>query len=223
MPAAAEVDTSEMLSGLHSFIESAVLPLEAANHDLFHDPRQLYDARGGYTEPVLDLVRNVREASGAAGYYGMFCPADVGCGALGNRAMLETYESIYLAYGPGNLLVEAVIGHWSMGPSFLCSNFTPETRDDVLVKVMGGQVSMCFGMTEPNVGTDAWMMSTRAVRDGDEWVINGTKQWTSNAPYADYCYLFAVTDPEIHRQRKGGVSCFLVPMSAHGVSVDSVR
>jgi acyl-CoA dehydrogenase len=87
---------------------------------------------------------------------------------------------------------------------------------------MAGRVSMCFGMSEPNAGSDAWMMSTRAVRDGDGWLISGTKQWTSNSPYADYCYLFAVTDPVIHRERRGGVSCFVVPMSAPGVSVDSV-
>lgn len=81
---------------------------------------------------------------------------------------------------------------------------------------------MCFGMSEPDAGSDAWMMTTRARREGSDWVINGTKQWTSNAPYADYCYLFAVTDQEVHKQRMGGVSCFLVPMSAPGVSVDSV-
>jgi acyl-CoA dehydrogenase len=81
---------------------------------------------------------------------------------------------------------------------------------------------MCFGMSEPDAGSDAWMISTRAVRDGSEWVINGTKQWTTNGPHADYCYLFAVTDPELARQRKGGMSCFVVPMDSPGAAVDSV-
>jgi acyl-CoA dehydrogenase len=77
-------------------------------------------------------------------------------------------------------------------------------------------------MSEPDAGSDAWRMSTRARRDGDGWVINGTKQWISNSPYADYVFLFAVTDPELLRQRKGGVSCFFVPMTAEGAAVDSV-
>ena len=62
----------------------------------------------------------------------------------------------------------------------------------------------------------------RAERDGNEWVINGTKQWTSNGPHVDYCYVFAVTNRELHAERRGGVSCFIVPMDAPGANVDSV-
>ena len=55
---------------------------------------------------------------------------------------------------------------------------------------------MCFGLSEPNAGSDASMIRTRAEKDGDGWRISGRKIWTSNAPVADYCVVFAVTDPE---------------------------
>jgi acyl-CoA dehydrogenase len=215
-------EVSQIIGGLLAFIDAVVLPLEDKNSDVLHDPRKLYDSRGAYSSTARELVREVRMASAAAGYYAMFCPEEIGGGGLGSRVMLDAYESVYRKYGPGRLLAEAVIAHWAFGPSFLCSKFSPTVRETLLEDIMAGRISMCFGMSEPNAGSDAWMMSTRAVKDADGWVISGTKQWTSNAPYADYCYLFAVTDPVMHRERKGGVSCFLVPMTAPGVSVDSV-
>jgi acyl-CoA dehydrogenase len=135
---------------------------------------------------------------------------------------LLIYEFLMHRYGPAHMLPYETIAHWAFGPSFLCSSFTPELREELLEDIVGGRVGMCFGMSEPDAGSDAWMMTTRAERDGDEWVINGTKQWTSNGPHADYCYLFAVTNRELHAERKGGVSCFIVPMNAPGANVDSV-
>ncbi len=222
MAAATDIDTADLIDGLHSFIQSVVLPLEKEHHDLLEDHRLLYDERGGYAGEVRSLMHRVRMASAEAGYYSMFCPADIGGGGQGSTAIFETYESIYRTYGPGRLLIEPIIAHWATGPSFLCGHFTSQLREKLLSSILRGEVSMCFGMSEPDAGSDAWMMTTRARREGSDWVINGTKQWTSNAPYADYCYLFAVTDQEVHKQRMGGVSCFLVPMSAPGVSVDSV-
>jgi acyl-CoA dehydrogenase len=77
-------------------------------------------------------------------------------------------------------------------------------------------------MSEPDAGSDAWAMRTRATRDGDDWVISGTKQWITNSPTADYIFVFAVTDEALKSKRKGGVSCFIVPMSSPGLKVDSV-
>ena len=59
-------------------------------------------------------------------------------------------------------------------------------------------------------------------RDGDGWVISGTKQWITNSPTADYIFVFAVTDEALKSKRKGGVSCFVVPMNSPGLAVDSV-
>src|SRR3546814_9484890 len=65
-------------------------------------------------------------------------------------------------------------------------------------------------------------MSTRAVKDGDEWVLTGTKQWITNSPYADLAMVFAVTDPELAKARRGGISGFLVDTGAPGFSVPGI-
>jgi acyl-CoA dehydrogenase len=87
---------------------------------------------------------------------------------------------------------------------------------------MAGQLIGSFGMSEPDAGSDAWALKTRATRDGDSWVITGSKQWTSWAPYADYCLVLAVTDPDQAAKRRSGVSCFYVPTSSPGFTLDSV-
>lgn len=218
-----DVDLEEVLGGLGSFIDRVVIPIEEANRDLLEDQRgAFYDERGGYSSAVVELIRQVRMLSAEAGYYQMFCPTEIGGGGVGRRVQLLVYEFLMHRYGPGRMLPYESIAHWAFGPSFLCAQFTPELRETLLEDVVMGRVGMCFGMSEPDAGSDAWMMSTRAERDGDEWIINGTKQWTSNGPHADYCYLFAVTNRELHAERRGGVSCFIVPMDSPGAQVDSV-
>jgi acyl-CoA dehydrogenase len=216
-------DVADLLDGLARFIDGAVIPLEHQNSELLADRRgAFYDDRGGYSSAVVDLIRRVRMESASAGYYTMFCPEEIGGGGLGRRAELLAQEFVARRYGPSYMLPHEVIAHWAFGPSFLCSHFTPVLRRSLLDDMTSGRVGMCFGMSEPDAGSDVWMMSTRATRDGDWWVLNGTKQWISNGPHADYCYLFAVTDPDRFRSRKGGASCFVVPMNSPGVAVDSV-
>jgi len=81
---------------------------------------------------------------------------------------------------------------------------------------------MCFGMSEPNAGSDASMIKTRAMRDGDGWRISGRKIWTTNSPVADYCVLIAVTDPARAAKRQGGISAFIVPTTAEGFTVQRI-
>jgi acyl-CoA dehydrogenase len=218
----AEPDIEEVTAGLSRFIETIVIPIEDEHEELFRDHSELYGADGGYSSAVVDLIRKVRVESAKAGFYAMFCPEDIGGGGLGRRAQLLTYEYLTHRYGPARSLPYETIAHWAFGPSFLCQHFSRTLRDRLLDDVVSGRVGMCFGMSEPDAGSDPWMMRTTAVRDGDDWVINGTKQWTTNGPHADYCYLFAVTDPETVKNRRGGVSCFIVPMRSEGAAVDSV-
>jgi acyl-CoA dehydrogenase len=75
---------------------------------------------------------------------------------------------------------------------------------------------------EPGAGSDAAALATRARPDGNGWRLTGRKIWTSNAPVADYCIVFAITDPERAAQRKGGISAFLVPTSSPGFEVQRV-
>src|SRR5690606_31516002 len=70
-----------------------------------------------------------------------------------------------------------------------------ELREELLPQIASGEKLLCFGLSEPDAGSDVWNIKTRAVKDGDHWVINGTKQWITNSPYADYALIFAVTNP----------------------------
>ena len=81
---------------------------------------------------------------------------------------------------------------------------------------------MCFGMSEPGAGSDATTIQTKAVQSGSGWRLNGRKIWTTNAPQADYCIVFAVTDPERASRRAGGISAFLVPTTSPGFTLESV-
>jgi acyl-CoA dehydrogenase len=92
----------------------------------------------------------------------------------------------------------------------------------VLDKFMSGEETMCFAMSEPDAGSDAWAMSTRASRQGDGWVLNGVKQWITNSPWAQYALVFAVTNEQLRASRKGGITCFLVPTDSVGYQIDSV-
>lgn len=213
----------DLLAGLGQFIDDVVVPLEEENAELLSDKRgAFYTERGAYSPAVVELIRETRMASAKAGYFTMFCPTDIGGGGLGRTTQFLAYEYLGKKYGPTRFLPFETIAHWAYGPSFLCSQFTPGLRGKLLDDILSGRVGMCFGMSEPDAGSDAWMMRTRAVRDGDEWVINGTKQWTTNGPHADYCYLFAVTNPDLARERRGGISCFVVPLKAPGAEVSSV-
>lgn len=85
-----------------------------------------------------------------------------------------------------------------------------------LPKILAGELHFAIGYTEPGAGTDLASLKTRAVRDGDEWVINGQKLYTSLAGYADYIWLAARTDPDASKHK--GISIFAVPTSSEGFS-----
>jgi alkylation response protein AidB-like acyl-CoA dehydrogenase len=114
------------------------------------------------------------------------------------------------------------LAHWAFGPSRLLEQITAEAQRRILPGLMDGTRSMCFGLSEPGAGSDASMIRTRADRDGDGWRLSGRKIWTSNAPIADYCIVFAVTDAERARAKRGGISAFLVPTDSPGFVVQRV-
>lgn len=114
------------------------------------------------------------------------------------------------------------MSHWAFGPGPLLSQVTERAKSEILSSILAGETSMCFGMSEPGAGSDAAMLKTRAVKDGDNWKISGRKIWTTHIPIADYCIIFAITDPERAAKKAGGISTFLVPTSAPGLKVESV-
>jgi alkylation response protein AidB-like acyl-CoA dehydrogenase len=98
---------------------------------------------------------------------------------------------------------------------------TPEQSQAFCPRILAGEIFFAIGYSEPGAGTDLASLRTSAVRDGDEWVINGQKMWTSLAEYADYVWLAARTDPKAPKHR--GLSIFLVPTTAKGFSRQTIR
>jgi alkylation response protein AidB-like acyl-CoA dehydrogenase len=94
---------------------------------------------------------------------------------------------------------------------------TPEQVERYAMPILRGEATACLGMSEPGAGSDLASLSTRARREGDEWVINGQKVWTSGANYADLCFLFCRTDPDAPKHK--GISILLVPMDTPGITV----
>ena len=98
---------------------------------------------------------------------------------------------------------------------------TPELRDEVLPRVLSGEIRLCLGYTEPEGGSDIATCKTRAVRDGDGWVINGSKMFTSNAHNAHYVFLITNTDPAAPKHKS--LTMFLVPLDLPGVEIQGIR
>ncbi|SDC15275.1 acyl-CoA dehydrogenase family protein [Nocardioides lianchengensis] len=92
---------------------------------------------------------------------------------------------------------------------------SPELKQKYLTKLAAGEGLFSYCLSEPDAGSDAASMKTRAVRDGDDWVLNGTKRWITNAGVSDYYTVLAVTDPDA---RTKGISAFVVEKSDEGVS-----
>ncbi|RNF39797.1 acyl-CoA dehydrogenase family protein [Planococcus salinus] len=216
-------ETAEIISGLKQFIEKVVIPLEDANESLLHNPRNYYLEDGRRSPEVEALRKKVRMESAKAGFYTMFGDKELGGEEFGPVTALLVQEAINKSY-PNRKLIEAIVipSPFTNGLTPVLKGLKPELQEKYIEGIGSGEKTLCFGLTEPDAGSDVWGIKTRAVKQGNDWVLNGTKQWITNAPYADYCLLFAVTNPELQKERKGGITCFFVETKSEGFTVDSV-
>lgn len=212
----------EARDGVVAFSRVEVMPRHERHRALLEDPRKLYREDGRLADEAVALIREVRRAAAKAGFYTMCVPQALGGGGLGHLAYYVAWEELFRLCGPRNWLMLYVISHWAFGPSRLLERISDEARERLLGPLMAGDASMCFGLSEPGAGSDAAAIATRAVPDGDGWRISGRKIWTTNAPVADYCIVFAVTDSALASARKGGISAFLVPRTSPGFEVQRI-
>jgi len=216
-------EETEILDGLMKFVESEVMPIQRSVDKLFADQRLYWEESGKESARITEARRKVREASARAGYYTMFCPEKFGGSELGVRLWFLAFEMLHHRYGPPyNLQPYSVLSHFTSGPHEVWEHASPELQAEVLGDLSSGKLQGAFGLSEPDAGSDSWMMRTTAVRDGDHWIINGTKQWTSWSPTADFIMVYAVTNKELFAQRKGGVTCFYVPTRTPGYSLAGI-
>ncbi|HET9610408.1 MAG TPA: acyl-CoA dehydrogenase family protein [Acidimicrobiales bacterium] len=160
--------------------------------------------------------RAFAEELGARGWLGMTWPVDHGGGG---RPVLERFVVFEALISVGAPIAAAWFADRQMGPSLLQFG-TDEQRARWLPGIVAGTSMWCIGMSEPDAGSNVAGIRTRAERDGDEWVVNGQKIWTSGALDAHWCYLIARTDPAARPHE--GLSELVVDMRSPGVSVTPI-
>jgi 3-oxocholest-4-en-26-oyl-CoA dehydrogenase alpha subunit len=165
-------------------------------------------AQGHGVGPVM---RSVVRQMGADGWLGIGWPTEYGGQGRSAIEQFVFFDESMRAGAPVPMLTINTVG-----PTIM-SFGTDEQKQRFLPPILAGELHFCIGYTEPQAGTDLAALRTRAVRDGDEYVINGSKIFTSLASDADYVWLATRTNPEVKKHK--GISLFAVPMSTPGVRV----
>lgn len=155
----------------------------------------------------------------AAGMYGITIPTEYG--GLGHHTFAQVVVHEELARAHHGFLHGLVLSN-GIGVSALLTAGSDELKRRYVPPVARGEITTAFALTEPEAGSDAGRIRTRAVRHGGEWVIDGTKHYITNGPYAEVVTVIAVTDPE--KGTRGGVTAFLVDRrESPGVVVEEVQ
>ncbi|MFP8879275.1 MAG: acyl-CoA dehydrogenase family protein [Myxococcota bacterium] len=156
------------------------------------------------------VFREIVGRMGADGWLGIGWPEEFGGKGMGPLEQYIFWDETYRAHAP-----LPVIGVNTIGPTIIQYG-TDEQKAELLPKILEGKIFFGVGYTEPSAGTDLASLVTRAERDGDEYVINGQKIFTTHAHDANYIWLAARTDPDAPKHR--GISIILVPTDAPGFS-----
>ena len=161
----------------------------------------------------LDLVKKIADQ----GYLGAVVPQQYGGAGLD----YVSYGLIVEEIGRGDSAIRTVI---SVQTSLVCSGIlrwgTEEQKQKYLPKLCSGEWLGCFGLTEPDTGSDAANQKTRAVKTDSGWLINGSKMWISMGNYAKVALIFAQTDPSLGTK---GLACFIVDTDQPGYSAQTIE
>lgn len=146
------------------------------------------------------------------GFLGLKIPEEYGGLGLDMRSYVCVMEEIAKKCATATLFISSAN---SLSTAPIVISGTPEQKEKYLPGIVAGEEMIAFGLTEPNAGSDAASMTTKAVEDGDSYILNGRKCFITMAPISKYSIIYAKTTPE-----KGakGISCFMVDMSLPGVS-----
>jgi len=176
------------------------------------------DVRGrggpGDEHSCFDRRLEWEQRLGADGWTCIGWPAEHGGRGLPLVQQVIWFEEYARAHGPGRL---GHIGEGLIGPTLIHFG-SPAQRARFLPEIVAGRDLWSQGYSEPNAGSDLANVSTKAVLDGDEWVLDGQKVWTSLAQWSQWCFVLARTDPEASPRHRG-ISFFLVPMDADGIEI----
>jgi acyl-CoA dehydrogenase len=195
-----EPEYEAKLQWAREFVREEIIPLETLNLDWATFDR--------ITAPLKDRVRE-------QGLWAAHLPPDLGGGGFGQVKLGLLHEILgQCKYAPG------VFGNQapdSGNAELLAIGGSPEQKERWMHPLLRGELRSCFSMTEPGAGADPTRLVTRAELDGDEYVINGHKWFSSNASIADFLIVMAVTDPDVSPYQ--GSSMIIVPVGTPGVNI----
>ena len=153
---------------------------------------------------------------GEKGWIGLAWPKEYGGGGLGPVEKVIFNEELNLHQAPTAYHSTA---EKQVAPPLMRFG-SEEQKQFFLPRISAGRCGIATGLSEPNAGSDLASLQTRAVEDGDDYVINGTKIWTSQAHFKDYIWLATRTNPDAPKHR--GISVFLVDLKASGVTIKPI-
>ncbi len=195
-----EPEFEDQLAWMRSFVREEIEPLETIDLD--------GDTFRRLTDPLKEEVKK-------RGLWAAHLPPEMGGGGFGQVRLGLMHEILgRCIYAP------SVFGNQapdSGNAELIAVGGTEEQKERWMQPLLDGKLRSAFSMTEPGAGADPTLLKTRAVRDGDEWVINGHKWFTSNGSVADFLVVMAVTNPDVHPYQ--GSSMFLVPTDNPGVRI----
>jgi alkylation response protein AidB-like acyl-CoA dehydrogenase len=213
-------DLETWREGVRSWLTATLPPRSAAAEE--SGPPDLAVFRNISDEEeqrLLDAVRVYRRARYDAGYGALTLPVEQGgAGLPASFAMVFAQEEAAFAGPPSTELISVTTG--LVGPSVAMFG-TPEQRERYAQPFLRTDLLACQLFSEPGAGSDLAALGCRAVREGDTWIVDGQKVWTSGARHADYGLLLARTDPDVPKHR--GITAFLLPMDTPGIEVRPIR
>lgn len=186
--------------------EAQIFVDEHVTTDMVEDELRTGD---GVSRPLL-------RAMGERGWVAAMWPKDEGGAGLDP---FETAAMLAVIRGAGGPTVGS--GTTMLSANAIRALGSPKLRQAILPGIAAGETLICLGYTEPEGGSDVFACKTRSVRDGDEWVINGQKMFTTFAHRADYCFLLTRSDPMSHGPH--GLTMLLVPMDTPGIERQAVQ
>ncbi|MET0446851.1 MAG: acyl-CoA dehydrogenase family protein [Aeromicrobium sp.] len=216
---------TDFLTRLDDFIETTILPLERENMQYFDHRREWartdWDNDGTPAAAWEELLDRMRVLADEAGFYRYALPTDLGGTGASNLEMAIVREHLARrGLGLHNDLQNESSVVANLPFVLIVRDFgTQEQKDDLMLGMMTGERRVAFALTEPHHGSDATWMETRAVQDGDDWVITGQKRWNSGVHSATHDVVFARTSGKDGDAT--GITAFIVPMDAPGMEIVS--
>ena len=189
-------DLEAIRVGVRDFVEKEIIPHVETWEEERAVPRELLDEMG------------------KLGFFGLRIPEEYGGIGLGHMSSVVFGEELGRCTAGGTAIT--ILVHTDLATPYMTNFGRPEQKERWLPKFASGEMITAIGVTEPDAGSDVAALSTTARRDGDGWVINGTKMFITNGGIADAVFIAAKTNPDVKGSR--GISMFLVERSTAGFS-----